>query len=247
MPTTKRLNYTGRRRIDHTDARVTLIDDGNDPAFSADLNLQPYDLPGQAQVLVEARAGWTVMRFPFGTVGSLAPAGQTTLSAFDTLNAIRVPIRILDGSVETARVLAVADNIRPRNATIDQSGRSFLEVRQTALGQLPWALELNETPPLLLINDKFDDARAVVRSESFRGLVLPEIYRHLLTVALEEYGEEADGSWQRQCVALAYTHTKRSPPPPDDRDAADSWIDDAVGAFCVRHSILRTAKQAIED
>lgn len=246
MPT-KRLNYTGRRRIDHADATITLIDNENDPAFSVALNLQPYQLPGEAQVLVEARAGWTVMRFPFGTVSSLAAPGATNLSAFDTLDAIKFHVRVLDGGAETARVLAVADNIRPRNATIDQSGRSFLEVRPTALGHIPWTLVLDETPPLLLINDKFDDARTVVRSDSFRGLVLPEIYRRLLTVALEEYAGEEDGSWQRQCVALAYRHTKHSPPPADDKEAAHSWIDDAVIAFCVRHSILRSAKQAIED
>jgi hypothetical protein len=187
------------------------------------------------------------MRFPYGCVASPGSNGVLELSSFDGLDAIRFEVRILDTTSAAARVLAESAPIRPRNAQDKDSGRSFVEVRHQKLQQRPWKLMPHERPPLLLINSDFDDGRAVVRSDSFRGLVLAEVYRQLLEVAIQDYAEEEDGSWQRKCVTQAERHTRESPPDPADKHAVAEWIDAAVSAFCRKHSLLKTARKAMEE
>ena len=69
----RRLNSTGRRRIERKNIELSLrASDKSGPIFDLDLNLEDYSFPPDAQVRVEAWRGHAVQRWDYGTVAALA-------------------------------------------------------------------------------------------------------------------------------------------------------------------------------
>ena len=66
--TTRRFNYTERKKILREDASVILRSEDAGVAFDAHLRLAAYQLPQDAKVLVEAYKAPVLMRFDMGTV-----------------------------------------------------------------------------------------------------------------------------------------------------------------------------------
>jgi hypothetical protein len=237
MPTSH-LNFTKKKRIarEHVCLRVKTQEV---PSFSADLTLADYGLPPNAPIVVEAFAGWTIMRFPYGTVKSAEPEGPMDLTEFDTIESVRFRVKVLSDDEDTGRILAEADQLLPEPSPQEQLGKSFVLVRPHDLGSVPWQLEFDESRPVLLVNSAFSDWLGFTRATAFRGLVLPEVYRQLLQTAAEDEGDDETVTWQSQCLAIAEAHTGESTP--TDADALQEWINNAVDAFARRHSLMRSA------
>ena len=244
MPT-RRIHFTGRRRLTSQDVRISLHNQADPLAFEVtDLSLRRHGLPDDALVRVEAYRQATYMPFDLGTVADLRLRGRLALTEFATPDAIRFRVKVtaIAGATE-GQLLAVGDRIRP--AWMDGGQESLLPVRPSSLDQEVFRLDL-EDEPVLLINDKIDRWRDVSRDEHFVAMVYPTVLRTILTrIVPNDLPDPEDvDDWRSLWIRFAKTHPGISDPPDDDEgsgdSSADDWIEVVVAAFCKRNRIYDT-------
>lgn len=243
----RRLNYTGRKRIRREDVRITLYElDGSSMRFDAKLNLQPYRLPEDALVFVEAYRQTTWMRFSFGTVGKTRAEDAPVLTEFDTPEGVLFRVRVTAVHEPRGKLLAEADSIQPRKLDDEEQRRiALLPVKPDPdLGDEVWRVDFSD-PPILLLNSDLADFAAVLRSPAFVSLVYPAVLREILLRVL--YGEhprevEEDDDWRAQWLRFAVSLPGMSmevPANEADPDKKDRFIDEAVRAFCRQHKLMK--------
>jgi hypothetical protein len=66
----RRLNYTGRVKINRSDVFIAIQKKDELLIFDADLKLDDYGLPADSQIYIEAYRQTVWMRFLFGTVAN---------------------------------------------------------------------------------------------------------------------------------------------------------------------------------
>lgn len=243
----RRFNFTGRRKIGRADARVTVsVAADGPPAFSAQLDLGDYKLPTDAPVFIEAYRQTSLMRFPWGTVGDARPADGCELTEFGTGEGVRFRVKVVEsasgnGHGRPARLLAMADRLSPRRVVeaVEQA-ESLLAVEWADIDEV-WRLQFDQDgtdEPILQVSRRLvTDRQALVRSEQFVSLVLPEIFRSVLERVLLADGEaESDSSddWRSQWLRMARRLPGMGVPPPaddDHREELEGWIESCVGAF----------------
>ena len=243
--TTRRLNYTGCQRIRRSDI-VVCVDERTPPTFTLAHSLDGYEFPGNARVVVEAQAHWTLMRFECGTLESPSSGDPLALGDFDSPDGIRFRLKVIGTGHDAGLILGEADGIRPLDSEGREDARSFLAVQPADLGHVPWRLSLVGAVPLLQINDKISDWRSFMRRPEVRALLLSELYRQLLREAQRNPPDaEASDAWQ--FAALDMVPAAAGPrPSPVDEDAVEAWVDDAVRLFAGRHKLLRGLAAWIE-
>lgn len=76
--TVRRFNYTGRKRILHSQVAITLheTDDGAAPTFTAELNLDSLELPPDARLMIVSSRNRAAMWFPLGNRRQSDAAGK---------------------------------------------------------------------------------------------------------------------------------------------------------------------------
>jgi hypothetical protein len=130
----------------------------------------------------------------------------------------------------------------------------LLQVDAAELDEV-WKLDFPEESgePVLYVNKSLvANHHALVRSEQFVSLVLPEVLRAILTRILiaDKFGDTSDDSddWRSLWLRFSATLPGVADPPRqalahDDKsentDELESWIDAAVGAFARRAKIDR--------
>lgn len=254
----RHFNYTGRRRIQREDARVSVRCNGDGVAiFSVELSLERYDLPHDARVFVEAYRPTSFMRFPWGTVGLLVPAHDRALTEFGNADGALFRVKVVEPSDESggrpARLLALADKLRPvRLEESAQQSQSLLEVMSAELDEI-WKVDFGDGgEPILLVNQRIEaEHQGLVRSDPFASLVLPQVFRTILRQILvaERFDAIEDGAaWQ--ALWLQYSRSlpgvgdvPRPADAPDGRlenlDEMEDWIEAAVGAFARKFHVER--------
>jgi hypothetical protein len=237
--TTRRLNYTGCQRIRRSDIAVSMADSSIPPAFTLAHSLHEYEFPGDARVVVEAQAYWTLMRFECGTVDSPLSPDRLVLSNFDSPDGLRFRVKVIGTGEDAGLILGEADGIRAADPVGREEARSFLAVQPADLGHVAWRLFLDGGVPLLQINDKIPDWRSFMRRPEVRALMLPELYRQLLREAQRNPADaEASDAWQ--FAVLDMVPAAAGPrPSPSDEDAFEAWVEDAVRLFAGKHKLLR--------
>ncbi|MGH3054121.1 MAG: hypothetical protein ACRDL7_03985 [Gaiellaceae bacterium] len=243
----RRFNFTGRRKIGRADARVTVsVAAEGPPAFSAELDLSEYGLPNDAPVFIEAYRQTSLMRFPWGTVGDARPADGCELTEFGTGEGVRFRVKVVEsasgnGHGRPARLLAMADRLSPRRVVeaVEQA-ESLLAVEWADIEEV-WRLQFDQDgtdEPILQISRRLvTDRQALVRSEQFVSLVLPEIFRSVLERVLLTDGDtesESSDDWRAQWLRMARRLPGMGAPPPaddDHREELEGWIESCVGAF----------------
>ena len=241
--TVRRINHTGRVRLRKADMRFTIYEsDGRPAQFTADLDFSSYGLSGDAWVFVEAQRQTSWMRFPFGTVTRIRPPQSLLLSEFDSPEGVLFRVRITMSREPKGRILAEADGVRPRKEAEEETDREpLISVKpDDSLYQEVCRVDFAD-PPLLLINGSLGDYRAVARNPAFAALTYPSVMREILTriLRIEEYFETDDMTdWRCQWLRFS-TLLPGTPDLPEeiDPDAIDTWIDEAVAAFC-RHNAM---------
>jgi len=235
----RRLNYTGRRRIgrDDVDIRVKPASHGAPASFDAKLTLSEYGLPQEARVSVEAYRQTAFMRFDFGTIERTQQPRYTQLHAFDNSEAILFRVKVTSASDPRGVLLAEADRIpllRENELQNEELKSPLLPVKPESLGDEIWRLDFTDRP-LLLINDKASDWRAVVRSKAFASLVYPAVLREILIriLRVEAYNDTDDDSdWKALWLRFSQLLPGAGPvPQKGESDQFDDWIDDAVRSF----------------
>lgn len=236
----RRYNYTGRKAINRSDAKV-LIDD--DPLrFQAALSLGDYGFPADAKVFVEAYRQTNWMRFEFGTVGSVQAPGDLQLLDFDTHEGILFRVRVTATANPKGRLLAEADQISPVHSkeSGEEARESLLPIKPEDLGERVFRVDFDDRP-ILLINNQFGDWRALARSPAFVCIALPQALQEILTrvLCIEKYYETEDAAdWKARWLKFASLMPGSSEPPgEDDQDRIDDWINEAVAAFARLHGM----------
>lgn len=238
----RRLNYTGRRKINRADATFVIRERADaPPAFDATLRLGGYELPEDALVFVEAYRRTVWMRFPFGSVGRVAqpPADQCILSEFDSADNVLFRVKVTSNEGRHGVLLAEADGIRAcLPEEIEQNLRPLLPVRPADLGDEVWKLDFSGADVVLLIDRSVGDWRAAANLPVFRALVCTAAMRQVLTrFSRDGFGTEdedpsdAKSRWLRFAANLSGVGDA---PEGDNDGEAEEWIDRAVAAFAQR-------------
>jgi hypothetical protein len=244
----RRLNFTGRKRIVRQDARFFVRPDSDGvPTFDAALNLTDYGLPNDAQVFVEAYRGITFMRFAYGTVAEPQPPHGMSrrLTEFASRDGLLFRVKVTSTGDRTGVLLAEADRIPVSDDEEQPDNRiALLPPAPGDLGQEIWRIDFdNASGPLLLVNSRVGDWKAVAASPLFRSLVYPAAMRqvlwHIHNVEKTRDLDDPD-DWRCRWLAFAKALPGSGGPPlnsDDDEDWAE-WIGDAVESFARRHVFL---------
>lgn len=247
----RRFNYTGRQRIRREDITIQITGDGpSPPSFAAQLRLDGYDLPASARVFVEAYRQTSWQRFDFGTLGEIREPRERRLSAFGSPDGILFRLKIVeaarpDSGRRPGRILAQADRIHPRLSD-EGKRRSLLPLDSGDFRDEVWQLEFDDTdaPVLKVSRDLVPDWRSLPHTRQFITLALPAILRCILTHILSNRPSDPEdfSDWRNQWLRFTVTLRGVSSPPQED-EAAESWIDDAVQAFCRHAGIARRFRE----
>jgi hypothetical protein len=236
-----RLNFTSRRRISKNHVTISVTGIGGIETFSAELELGSYGFPDSATVIIEAFRQLELVRFEFGTVGSLTPPASCRLSEFGTLAGLRFRIKVVSTAEPRGQLLAVGDRITPHNAEQQSLSRvPLLAVRAQDLGREVWRLDFADEP-LLLVNPRVVAKKKLVQSVEFQSLVLPEILRSILSrILLVEQMRISDDSdeWTSRWLKFAESMPGVGTVPDEADPESDlDWIDAAISSFCRWRSV----------
>lgn len=248
----KRLNYTGRRRIRRKHVQIETQDEADGVAsFTATLALDDYEFPANARVYVEAQRLTAFMRFSFGTVGAIAvpPADKRRLIDIGRGEGVTFRVKVvatsddMDNSrngVRPARVLGLADGIRPRESA-DSKSSSLLEIISGDTGDEVWRLEMDDSAPTLVLPPELFRQKIVLLAEPwFRSAILPMIFRSVLMGIMSNVQDvdwDDTEDWRTLWLRMAASLPGAAARPPLDANEAAEWIDDTVGAFCRQHDL----------
>ena len=246
----KRINFTGRSKILREDARISVCPETDGVlAFDATLDLAEYGLPGDARVFVEAYrwVSLTFMRFEYGTVAAPRPqgGGRLRLSAFPTSDGLLFRVKVTSVGERAGVLLAEADRIPISDDEEQPDHRiALLPPLGEDLGQETWRVNYDRTSgPVLLVNNRLGDWKAIAASPLFRSLVYPAAMREVLwrVYKIEETRDMDDhDSWGSRWLRFASSLPGVGRPPVDSNedDAWDDWITDAVDSFARKHQMV---------
>lgn len=246
----KRLNFTGRKRISRDHVQVRLDEsEGNGTAFTVVLDLSNYKLPRDARVFVEAYRQTTFARFAWGTVGNRQAPVERSLATFGTMNGVLFRVKVVDVQTQQAdalpRVLASIDRIQPlRSQENVKQVESLLPIVPADIREV-WRVRFDDgNEPMLEINKSLvPNAGDLSRSAAFLSLVLPEVFRSVLTriLLINEYEDSEDSSsWESSWLRFATKSINTSQCPHleknnqnelSNRAEIEEWIDSAVDQF----------------
>lgn len=243
-------NYTNRKRIERTDVRIILREEGESFVFDADINLADYRFPGKAAIYVEAYRENQWMRFEYGTVERISPPPNRKLTEFHSPDGLLFRVRVVMES-EKHKLYGEADRLPFVKAGSEEDKRRHIIIPQSSssLGDLLWKLELDEDIPRLLINSKaLPTWDSFARNDLFVALVYPEVLRQVLNkiVLAEEFSEDDDDSWQSDWMRFAKAISESGKLSDKDGEEKKEWIDSVVNNFAIRHRIKVLADSAIE-
>ena len=245
--TIRRINFTARKRVRHADIHITVNEsDASTVNFDVDMYLDEYRLPEDALIFVEAYRQTAWMRFDFGIVGAVRAPDNRALTEFDSPDAILFRVRITSGTEQKGLLLAEADGIRPSQPDErDEKRVPLLSVQSDEkLGEQIFKVNFSDRP-ILLINRKVGDWRALAKEPGFVSLVYPSVLREILTHVLkeEEYDDPEDrDDWRAQWLRFALLQGGVQGVPDvrgDSAEYVDDWIEEAVLSFCRRFHALK--------
>jgi hypothetical protein len=195
------------------------------------LDLSELGISAANRVVCIARAGNTSQRFDLGSVATVR-RDNIALTDLDASEPLR--FRILVHEAGSPRLLASAENLRPRD---EAESESLLPMEPAELGQLLWKLDFNTEGPVLKFNSTvFPNAAGVENYLPFAALVLPEAVRKIVERIVDQpdvLDDEGDplSPWGNWIDSLAVER----PNSVDDEDK-EEWCNRVIESFCNRHS-----------
>ena len=230
-----RFNYTHRRKINRSDIEIKV--QGEDkPYFTANINLDDYNFPLDASVVIEAYRQATWMRFEFGTIGRFMPPQDTFLMDFDVPDAILFRVKVIENSCHK-KIIAMTKEIRPRSADESPDNRiPLLPLKPHNLTHKIWDINFTDEGPLLLVNNKLNNPKFLTKSPVFQALVFPEIIKTVYSrILLVEMDNETD--WCKNWLQFSKNLPGAMPVPnlsvslETNKGEREDWIEEISNAF----------------
>ena len=252
----RRINYTGRKRIDHARVQLELVEQPGKPKkFAGHLDLTGLGLAETAHVIVEAYHKESTQRFACGTVGQILFPDDTTLTEVDEAGSYLFRVKVVDRDGNGSKLVASAEKIQPREPGEPDGSRDFLlkVITREDTGGIPWKVELDpdgDVKPVLVINNRIPGVQEKMRtSPVFRGLILPAAIREVLSFIFQtmENEDPDEGTWQSKWLSFAadVTNGEKDVPPVDSENIPE-WINDVVSGFSTRHVLCEKLAMAEE-
>jgi hypothetical protein len=247
----KRINSLGRKKLPRACMAVSIAD-GSPRRFSASIELPENDWPHEAVVVIEAMCAGspTVSRFECGPLNRLKPPRDALLTDITGRN-VFFHLKVIDKSEQIGRILGLAENVRPFETGLQTNpGRQgILPVEPIDLGQQLWQLDFREHDVFLLVNNKIEHLPNQLQADpTAYALVYPEIIRRILHEAIHQNVdlEEEDDRWPYLWLKFGKSfHPDRlMPPPPEDSNAIDDWVESVVAEFCIQKTLRDRFTQA---
>lgn len=190
----RRINFTGRKRIHRSDLGVMLERTENSLGVTVTkLELDALALPHSANIFLEIYHQTFHHRIHCGTVGSPSVPTRSEIDDFAAPELLKCRVLIVndDAGEDRGKVLAQADRVPVSVLGGAGPSRGLLPVGPDDLGNLLWRMNFTDGPTLL-INDT-TDWRALSKSDWFRSLVYPEALRRIYLWTIVQLREGADG------------------------------------------------------
>jgi hypothetical protein len=230
-------NFTGRKSIPSELVSVVVQPGGADGVRSFDMrlgDLSSLDLPAGARIYVEPYVKSSSMRFAFGTVGSVLPPADRSLTEIDEGAGVLFRVLVVDASEKVGRLLALADKVAPLGD--EQQRDCVLPLGTEDLGEAIWRLDAPEgTQPRLLINSRVPGLKQrLIEDPIMMGAILPMAVRDALQAVRHAGDPDAEwvSRWRRFVADVAGQEAAERIL--EDGEDDDAEIDDAISRVCER-------------
>ena len=194
----RRYSYLGRQRILQQHVAFSLAESNGKLGAKCRIDLQPYELPADGKVFVEAYRLETYLRFSVGTVSQLEIPERLDLSEFEYAEGIKFRVKIAN---DTGVLIAEADKIQPGDSELPENRLPLITPFPADLGEMVYKLDLDGVEPRLLVNSNIGDWRALTTNPFFKSIVFPAVVREVLTQVLiiDNHSDTTDlGDWKSQ-------------------------------------------------
>lgn len=251
------INSTGRKKIGLENI-IIKIEEGKEPgsprSFTAQINIpENLRLDRNARVYLEPYVRSSSMRFDFGTVGRITHPPETILSELDAGSDVLFRLRVVDESGHIGRILAAANEIRPKNEADESAGRrSLLPLEFTNLGEELWKVSLSGAAlPILQINNRVPGLREKLLDDAvLQGSVYPHALRTVLKYIVYDDPGDEELSWIEDWKAFTEELRGEEWPvdldPQDDKERVEDFIDQIVERYCEHFNFATIAKSKAE-
>lgn len=253
--TTRRLNYTHRKRITR-DQVVISLDKTPEGQLVHEAEFALRDVfPADAEIIVEAHRQERRVRFSYGTIGVPKPPSDTVLRDFGMDERPLFEVKIVASSAKgQGQLLGLAEGLRPEEGGPRSARRTpLLPVEPRDLGHRSWSLDLSDGP-LLQVNKAVGNWSEVAASHEFRWLVLPEVVRRVLhNVVVEQkvrdLSDDDLNEWPGRWLLFANSLPGMEPLSDQSEEQVEDWIDNAVEQFCRSRKLIVSGRKlfAVEE
>ncbi len=248
----RRINFSGRKKIQAEDIRIRLSEAPSDlsPSFSAEVKL-PAGLPTDARVYVEPYHRSSSMRFDFGTVGAPHTPADLQLTDIDRSSGVLFRVKVVDESASVGKIIAAASRIRPVKPGDEQGKKALLPLVSKDLGEEIWRLQMEGAAPELQINNRIPGFRDRLMSDVLlQGAVFPQALAAVLTKLLGTGEYDDDEQWVQDWKAFAATLYGKELP--DDLAEEDDgqlalMVEEVVTRFCQMYAFATNARKETEQ
>lgn len=236
----RRINHTGRKRIDKSRVDIFLEGEPGNQRFAATVKFDGLDLPPAAPVFIEAYQRYALQRFHCGTVSTFSLPPDSRLNELDGDLPVQFRVKVVDTAGPEGRLIAGIKGIRASNEQPDAEGRErLLPVAARDLGDVPWRVNLQEdSMPELALNKRIPGSIDRIRHDpSFQALVFPGAVRSILSWIYWRDLAGSEEEWITRWLAFASAIAGEELPKGDDQTEVETWIEDVVSAFSRKHSL----------
>jgi hypothetical protein len=251
----RRINSTGRKRINQDNVELFLLApiDGEPLKARLNLKLQNLELPPEAAILVEAYQRSSSMRFDCGTVQDKKIPELLSLNEIDRTGSVLFRVKIVDRDDQLGKILASADRLRPTSEADNTGRKSIFPVEYRDLAQEIWRVEIDDDAgPLLILNSRIPAiTHRIHENPLLAGAILPAAFRMVLEyLAGKTAEEEGEGpGWKSEWLKFCNDGLGVSEHPDDlqEVEEREAWVKDTVHRFCAERSFVDRDKRLISE
>jgi hypothetical protein len=257
MRAKRRINSTGRRRINRESIDIRMLEAaaGGPLKAEAKLDLAPYKFPADALVSIEAYHRSSGMRFPCGTVGSTNIPPVLVLDEIDQSGPILFRVKVTDTGGNTGQLLGSAERIQPLSEDEDKDRRALFPVLYRSLGEQVWKVDINPGDrPKLVINRDIPGIRHRLANDPFmKGMLFPAAFRIVMEALARTSGDDDEDDdaesapWQADWLKFCAERLGIAGPPSSALEDREKWIEDAVTGFAGTYGFVKEIRKQEEE